>query len=162
MAPAGAIALKSLVVLLLTATHMTAWACEVDDHTRRDCVTECFARSAGQDRIDCGKSCLERKRVAEDCAQCLGAEIDCSISNCLSDCMVDPKAPACTLCLGEHCSSCDTLPPVENNPITDPPCPYEDHEWKKQCGTECFAKTKGPERADCGKSCLANKGAGPD
>jgi hypothetical protein len=81
--------------------------------TMKSCGTSCFTNA---DRKKCIADCVEKDLgVTNACAQCFGGISDCTMSNCISQCMLDSKSQGCTSCIetagcNSTFTSCSGLP----------------------------------------------------
>eukprot|EP00437_Effrenium_voratum_P001323 CAMPEP_0181427048 /NCGR_PEP_ID=MMETSP1110-20121109/15972_1 /TAXON_ID=174948 /ORGANISM="Symbiodinium sp., Strain CCMP421" /LENGTH=265 /DNA_ID=CAMNT_0023550251 /DNA_START=74 /DNA_END=871 /DNA_ORIENTATION=- len=70
----------------------------------KTCGTKCFSDPA---RGRCATRCLKSRGMSSGCAECFGHKVDCTIKNCLSNCMSNSYSPACTSCVRSKCGRCN-------------------------------------------------------
>jgi hypothetical protein len=70
----------------------------VDDGTARITAGSCGQGCIGKDE-DCSRDCiLMMLDMTSECASCYADTVNCTIMNCLSECVGDPEADACKEC----------------------------------------------------------------
>lgn len=80
-----------------------------------DCTVSCFG---SPDLDQCVSDCLVTQTgLSQGCADCFGALSGCTVSNCFSECSINPSSPECLACLeAAGCTSdfgtCSGLGPI--------------------------------------------------
>jgi hypothetical protein len=65
-----------------------------------DCAMGCLA-GGGE---GCVADCVQEKTgISDACAQCFQETVDCTLANCLSECLADPNGAPCAACQDEKC-----------------------------------------------------------
>ena len=81
------------------ALNMTDIAADTDT-CGRDCLLD-------PNRVQCTVDCLMMAAgIDQPCAQCFADRVDCTISNCVGECIADSNAPECVQCqIDNNCTS---------------------------------------------------------
>jgi hypothetical protein len=70
----------------------------VDDGTARITAGSCGQGCIGKDE-DCSRDCIVMMLdMTSECASCYADTVNCTIMNCLAECIGDPEADACKEC----------------------------------------------------------------
>jgi len=71
---------------------------DVDD-VAATCGTGCIA---DPNPVECTSTCLQEDiGLSEECADCFGGIVFCTIDHCLTQCMLDPEGDPCRTCLAD-------------------------------------------------------------
>jgi hypothetical protein len=100
-----------------------ATACQNDmdcpfviDGTARITAGMCGQGCVGNSDENCSRDCItDMLKMSADCATCYADTVNCTIKNCLGDCIADPEADKCKQCqVDQGCRSdfddCSGLP----------------------------------------------------
>jgi hypothetical protein len=88
----------------------------VVDGTARITSGTCGQGCVGSKDANCTLDCIQKMLdMSSDCATCYADTVNCTIMNCLAECIGDPAAAACTQCqIDQGCRSsfdtCSGLP----------------------------------------------------
>jgi len=76
---------------------------EAIEEASGDCGMSCIADS---DIASCAGECIEMTEgvnLSRGCADCFGAVVECTVDNCLTQCIADPSSTECVMCRETNC-----------------------------------------------------------
>lgn len=80
--------------------------CFEDQIKLKKCGTECAEASSRSPRAQCVTRCLRREGMQFGCASCFGDKVDCTMKNCLDNCVTSANGLSCRRCVQQKCGTC--------------------------------------------------------